>query len=274
MSEGPGQGEGWASPGWTPPGNRPSSRPGDRPDAAPGPPPASARPAPQPPYPHGQPYPQGQSYPQGQPHPQGGPDPHAQPYPPAPPGAQGYAPTYYAEGWQAPVGPPPPARRDGVRLALRIVGGVVAVGLVAGTVAGVRTWQQSRAVGTITKPSTVSAKQVATGHCLAELPADGDVSSVRLVPCDQPHVAEVVGSRQLDDKDWPGWSRVSDQLTSWCEMDTAQAALGLRPVVWGPTERGWSQGDRVGLCLAWSPDGALNGSFVAGDQVRNVDGEG
>ncbi len=50
-------------------------------------------------------------------------------------------------------------------------------------------------------------------------------------------------------------------------MDSAEQALGLRPVVWAPTEQGWNQGDRTGLCLAWLPSGTMRGSFTAGDQV-------
>ncbi len=46
-----------------------------------------------------------------------------------------------------------------------------------------------------------------------------------------------------------------------------QQGLGLLPVVWEPTARGWAQGDRSGLCLAWSPTGTMTGSFVAGDTV-------
>lgn len=273
MSEQPGAGEGWVSPGWTPPSG-PAAQPGpaQQPAAPQQAAPQQAVPQPSAPHPpapqHG--YPQQPGYPQqqGYPAPQGYPGQQ----PAGAPG--GYAPTYYGAGWQAPVGPPPAARRDGVRLALRVVGGLVAVAVLVGAVIGVRTWQQGRAIGAVTKPATVSAKQVATGHCLAELPADGDVGSARLVPCGEPHVAEVVGSMELDGGTWPGWSRVSKQLTAWCEMDTRQAELGLRPVIWGPTPKGWSQGDRVGLCLAWSPDGALQGSFVAGDPVTNVEDAG
>lgn len=241
MSEQSGPDGGWASPGWTPPAQQP----------VPAPPAQPAQPYPAQPYP-GQPL-AGQQ--------------------PPPPG--GYAPTYYGAGWQAPVTPPPPRTRSRrARLALRVLAGAVVALVVAGIGVGVLTWHKTRPIGTVTSPTTVSARQLTTGHCLAALPSDGDVGSVRLVPCAQPHVAEVVGARDLDGTNWPGWSRVSQQLTAWCEMDTQQRSLGLRPVVWGPTEQGWGEGDRSGLCLAWSPDGALRGSFVEGGPVTNVEDEG
>ncbi len=268
----------WTSPGWRPP-QPPPAQPEQGPPAPQGPP------SPQAPPPSGYPPPQG---PPHGPHQGGYPPPQHPPYPPyqgPPPGparpgqvpgtqpamAPGSPPgappdTYYAPGWQAPVGPPPPPRR-GPRIALWSIAAVAAVALVVGSIAAFRYWNGTRPLGEVTSAQTVAAGRLSTGHCIATLPADGPVDSVRVVPCDQQHAAEVVGVLPLEDGGWPGEAEVLDRVETWCELDNAQQALGLSPVVWTPTEGSWAQGDRDGLCLAWAPDGGLTGSFTAGDEV-------
>jgi hypothetical protein len=162
-----------------------------------------------------------------------------------------------------------PARRPRGRaeIVLRVIAALATVTLLVGAAIGGRYWLDTRPLGTVTHAMTVHAGRVTTGHCIQTLPQDGTVASVRLVPCDQPHAAEVVGSLDLPGTSWPGSAQVADQLVAWCEMDATQQGLGLLPVVWGPSARGWAQGDRSGLCLAWSPTGTMTGSFVAGDTV-------
>lgn len=174
---------------------------------------------------------------------------------------------YYAPGWRAPVPEqaPPPRRSRG--RALVWVGAVAAVLLLAAGAVGVRTWLQTRPLGEVAGPVDAHPGRLQAGHCLAELPEDGAVDGVRVVPCDTAHVAEVVGRLELPDGAWPGRDSVTSRITTWCDMDTAQADAGFEPVVWVPTERGWGRGDRVGMCLAWLPEGTATGSFTAGDQV-------
>ena len=235
----------WTSPGW---------RPG--------------RPAPQPPSDPTQP---GQPTQPGyqQPIPQPG---YQQPIPQ--PGRHGgYAEAYYAPGWRAPVTAPPP-RRNGARRTLQVLAGLAAVALVIGSAAAVRYWMGTRPLGEVTSPATVAAGRLSTGHCIEQLPDDGAVAAVRVVPCDQSHAAEVVGVLPFTDGEWPGSRSVTDRLTAWCEMDNDQETVGARPVIWSPSERSWSQGDHQGLCLAWSPASPLVGSFDAGDDVRAADSAG
>jgi len=106
---------------------------------------------------------------------------------------------------------------------------------------------------------------VHTGHCIADLPRDGEVARVELVPCSHPHEAEVVGLLTLPDESWPGQESVDNQVTRWCEMDSAQQEAGFQPVVWTPSRRGWGQGDHRGVCLAWLDGGGATGSFTDGD---------
>ncbi|WP_372594821.1 hypothetical protein [Actinotalea sp.] len=189
--------------------------------------------------------------------------------PPAPPQPTGgYPPEpYYAPGWAAPVAAaPPPRRRPGRRLWVPLAG-LAVVGLVVGAVLGGRFWLDRRPLGTVDAATSVLSTRLGTGHCVQTLPADGEVGRVTVVPCDEAHSAEVVGARTLSFTQWPGAAEVAADLALWCEMDTAQREAGFHAVVWAPSEKGWGQGDRTGLCLAALDEGRANGSFVAGDEV-------
>ena len=206
--------------------------------------------------------------------------PHApgDPYRQQPPGApaapaapSGYYPqqAYYAPGWQAPVGqvPPPRPRRRGLRESLAVVASLVIIGIIVGITAAVRFAVDTRPLGAVEGPVTVAARRVDVGHCICELPADGDVGRVQVVPCGDPHVAEVVASLPLPAGAWPGQAAVDDAGVSYCEMDRSQVEAGFRAVVWGPSEGGWGQGDHRVVCLAWSGGPQVTGSFTTGDEV-------
>lgn len=183
--------------------------------------------------------------------------------PPPPPRPEGYYPqqAYYAPGWTAPPDRGSRRRRVVVGVLLATVVGVV----VAVAVVGVTFWQQTRELGEVDGPTSASTRQVRPGHCVAELPADGTVADVTVVPCGEPHEAEVVGVMQLRQDSWPGQAAVDAQVARGCEMDTAQREAGFRAVIWTPTQASWDQGDRRGVCLAWLEGGGVTGSFADDD---------
>lgn len=184
-----------------------------------------------------------------------------------PPPAGGYYPqqAYYAPGWQQPAGPPPPRRPWGRILAavvlgvLLLVAAAVAVPLVARQLA-------LRPLGEVTAATEAGPRQLRTGHCVATLPDDGELTTVSVVPCDEPHDAEVVALHTVDDEVWPGQREVRRTVQAACEMDAAQVAAGAEPVVWAPTQESWGQGDRLGVCLAAHPAPVV-GSWTDGDEV-------
>ncbi len=175
---------------------------------------------------------------------------------------------WYAPGWGAPVPPTPPGRRRGGRRLALAIAGVLVLAVVAGGTVGVRTWLERRPLGEVVAAVSVNPGRLTTGHCVADLPDDGDVTRVTAVPCGTAHAVEVVATRVLPDEEWPGQASVDATLARWCEMDSAERAAGFHAVVWAPSERGWGQGDRTGLCLAALGAGTATGSFVAGDEVR------
>ncbi len=142
---------------------------------------------------------------------------------------------------------------------------MLALIVVGGAIAGVVHWQRTRTIGDVTSPRTATTRQVAAGHCIAELPADGTVASVELVPCEDAHEAEVVGVLTLELDSWPGQDSIDGEVARWCEMDAQQAEAGFRAVVWTPSRAAWGQGDHQGVCLAWYDGGGVTGSFEVGD---------
>lgn len=185
----------------------------------------------------------------------------------------GYYPqrAYYAPGWPAPVEqPPPPPDRRRLRVVLAVVGAVVALVLAAGVVLGVLWFRDTRLLGEVDAARSATPRQLDVGHCVGELPGDGAVDRVRVVPCSEPHEAEVVAVHTLRGETWPGHEDVDAEVAAACEMDTAQRDAGFSPVVWAPSQTGWGQGDRRGLCLAWSGGDLVTGSFVAGDEVART----
>ena len=173
------------------------------------------------------------------------------------PGQGAYYPDqpYYAPGWSAPVTQPAPRRsRRGLWIALGVLGGLGVAGVTTALVLGAIFLRDLQPLGAVDGPTTAHVGRLDAGHCLTALPADGSVSRVEVVPCSSAHEAEVVGVLTLPDGAWPGTDEVEQRVGAWCEMDNAQLAAGLQPVVWTPTERGWGQGDRDGVCLAWQPD--------------------
>lgn len=115
-------------------------------------------------------------------------------------------------------------------------------------------------------PSDVTAardahvQQLTAGNCLGELPsptADGTVDTVRVVPCADPHVAQVVSEFAFDDAAvWPGQQAADARVARSCVLDAEETAAGATVLTWAPTEDGWADGDRTGLCVVVAADGS------------------
>ncbi len=161
-------------------------------------------------------------------------------------------------------------RRDHLRggalaLVAVVLGSVLTVAAVAAVVVLVVSLSLSRPLTTdITAAREARARQLTTGHCLEALPADGLVDRVTVVPCAQPHAAQVITELTLDGARWPGQRAVDRRVALSCELTDEEQAAGVRPVVWSPTEESWGRGDRTGLCLLAVDGGGVTGSFLDG----------
>lgn len=212
-------------------------------------------------------------------------------------GPYAYPDPHYAPGWV----PPRPAT-DGVSIAALVTGvfglgpvavvlgligvrrtrggarsgrGLAVAGIVLGGV-GTLVWAALAALGIgtvlasrplpsdVQRPVTARAVQLVTGNCLAQLPPDGRVDQVRVVPCADEHVAQVVTSYDFGDgATWPGEAQASARVAATCDLTADEQEQGLRMVAWAPTARSWARGDRTGLCVAVLPEPAT-GSLLAG----------
>jgi hypothetical protein len=168
---------------------------------------------------------------------------------------------YYAPGW-----PAPRARTRGrwlarAGVALGVLGTLALIGVVVGTVLTAR---DSRALPPdVAAPRAAHARQLVTGSCLDPLPSGDRVDAVRVVPCREPHAAQVFTEYAFDPAAiWPGQARADAQVAGACRLTVAEQAAGVRALAWAPTPSSWSRGDRRGLCLATTDAGKLTGSFL------------
>lgn len=147
------------------------------------------------------------------------------------------------------------SRGRGLAVAALVIGLVELLALVAVLVLVVLLVRASSPLPVgVQAPREAHVGQLVVGHCLRSLPDDGDVATVTLVPCDQPHEASVVSTYRFQDGAvWPGQAAADSRVARSCEITDDEAAAGARLVAWAPTQQGWSRGDRTGLCLLVGP---------------------
>lgn len=156
-------------------------------------------------------------------------------------------------------------RGRGLAVAGLVLGSVSTLALVGTVVGLVLTAQATRALpADVTSARDARAVQLVTGNCVEELPDDGPVDTVRVVPCAEPHAAQVVTQFDFErDAVWPGQAAAHARVARACVLDDAEREAGALAVTWAPTEQGWAGGDRRGLCLA-VVDGTVTGSLLDG----------
>jgi len=106
----------------------------------------------------------------------------------------------------------------------------------------------------VSEPRSAHVSQLVVGNCLATLPADGTVDTVRVVPCAQDHEARVSSEYDFDeDAVWPGQDGADARVARACVLTEEEQSVGATIVTWSPTKDGWDSGDRTGLCLVRTP---------------------
>jgi hypothetical protein len=116
---------------------------------------------------------------------------------------------------------------------------------------------------------SVSVFDLDTGDCILSLSV-GEVSSIDLVDCGQPHDAEVFGTVELEDPEdapYPGNEEIVTRVNDLC-TDLFDDYVGVPPdeselTIDGiyPVEESWRFGDREGVCYAYDNDGPLTDSI-------------
>lgn len=117
-------------------------------------------------------------------------------------------------------------------------------------------------------PGEGEVAALAVGDCF-EAPGGTDgLEEVPVVPCEEPHRFEVVGTVLLPDDARPtldleevAVEACSETFAGYVGVDPEDSELRSAALV--PTVDGWQDGDREALCLITDPQGSLVGS-VAG----------
>jgi hypothetical protein len=109
---------------------------------------------------------------------------------------------------------------------------------------------------------------LAVGECFDEPAGQVGLTAVPVVPCEEPHRYELVGTVLLPDGAVPGVDLEAAALAACADPYTAYVGVApedsqLRSAALVPTVEGWADGDREALCLVTDPSASLVGS-VAG----------
>lgn len=119
--------------------------------------------------------------------------------------------------------------------------------------------------GDVDQTRTVAAANLAEGNCLAHLPPAQEVGEVRLVPCAEPHIAQVLARHTLDGH-YPGQGELGANAQARCAEEVealGQTEEALTPWHLVPSEVGWEQGNTQIICLARGATGPFEGDLLS-----------
>lgn len=96
---------------------------------------------------------------------------------------------------------------------------------------------------------------IVVGDCLDDDHVEGDVVTVPIVDCAEPHDSEVFARSEAQGDAFPGSAALEAQLTEFCQGEVFTAFVGIayadsRYYTGGyyPTAASWASGDRELLC--------------------------
>jgi hypothetical protein len=108
--------------------------------------------------------------------------------------------------------------------------------------------------GTVTQQGTVLVLDLHVGDC-AQDPGTGRLTVVTVVPCDQPHTAQVVARADIADDAYPGDSTAAADAGTACAdavkvtVDQAKVTDTMELVAAHPDAGAWDKGTRAATCL-------------------------
>jgi hypothetical protein len=120
--------------------------------------------------------------------------------------------------------------------------------------------------GEITESGDVSATALEVGDCLKDVEESAMITSLPAVPCDELHQAEVFGTFDLPEGDYPTEDELVAQADAGCADQMAlytpgaMNELSIEFLYVYPPEQAWPE-DREVVCLAVSSEG-MTGSLA------------
>lgn len=195
-------------------------------------------------------------------------------HPPQPQPPSGYAPgTHYAAGWTQEqmaqfAGPTPRAksRPSAVWLAVLVVVLVAAAGAlwlaVSPSARLALTGSTTPLPADVETAHSANMRQLSVGNCLNDS-ADlrTKVSGIAVVPCSDPHTAQVISAYEFRSDEWDGTEATGDLVVKSCSLSASEITAGYTLLALTPSEASWKQGDRTGLCVAIAAE-AVSGSLT------------
>lgn len=137
---------------------------------------------------------------------------------------------------------------------------VAAAALLAGCSGDGPTLERDDSGQIVTAQSDIDVFELQPGDCFStDDGGTGEVTSVRVIPCAEPHRFEVYHEFELPDGDFP--QDVDQQALAGCDAQF-QAFLGLpndqskyEISYFAPTSASWASDDRLVSCLIFDPAG-------------------
>lgn len=104
--------------------------------------------------------------------------------------------------------------------------------------------------------SSTSVLNLEVGQCIAAETDEGEISSVPVVDCAEPHSGEIFSLPQLPDGDFPGDAAVRQSAGDLCAGQDFQTYVGVpyqQSTIYfsslTPTDDTWDDGDREIVCI-------------------------
>jgi hypothetical protein len=159
--------------------------------------------------------------------------------------------------------------RDGRGLAIAglVLAGLWTLGAGVLVAVGVPDSAERAVDGSVTTSGDVTLADVQVGDC-TERPPEGEVLTLRVLPCASQHASEVYAVFDLDGEQYPGDDDAVRFAEGGCNRElerllpeSDETAYGL--FYYAPSEDSWSLGDRSVICLLEGPNGRqMTGSVV------------
>ena len=114
---------------------------------------------------------------------------------------------------------------------------------------------------------------VSVGDCLSEAQSDGEVMDVPIVPCSEPHDAEIYHDFQVEGTEYPGDEEITRLADEGCLgafedfVGVPYDASKLEVTYYTPTEGSWNEvDDRLVSCMIMDPAGPTTDSLEGAER--------
>jgi hypothetical protein len=162
--------------------------------------------------------------------------------------------------------PPGPGRR-GQRLLVVLLVVACAVAVAAAAVIAVLLTQRPHQAHAAAHPLRATVFRLRPGQCFVSLP--NGIAGAHVVPCAQPHDAEIYGTFRVAGQRWPGIAALGTQARLGCQarlssyLNPQLATSDLAETYAYPNQGAWAAGAHTVVCEIRGTQGRLTGSVRA-----------